>query len=83
MSNGPLGTVLGVQFAAVCQSFVAGIFFQVALPAKLLLAIESRSVRIATAEGRKPRAMERSGDWTLSRWKISVNFPMTVRYRVR
>ena len=62
VSSGPFGTVLGVQLAAVCQSLVAGTFFQVALPAKLLLAIESRSVRIAAADGRKARVMEHSCD---------------------
>ena len=62
VSAGPLGTVVGVQLVAVNQSPVAGLAFQVALPAKLLLAVESRSVRMAAAEGRKARAMERSGD---------------------
>jgi len=53
VSAGPLGTVLGVQLAAVFQSSVAGLAFQVALPAKVLLAVERTSVRIAAAEGRK------------------------------
>jgi len=34
----------------------------VALPAKLLLAVASRSVRMAAAEGRNARSMERRGD---------------------
>src|SRR5689334_22430166 len=34
MSLGPLGTVAGVQFAAVPQSLLVGLRFQVALPAK-------------------------------------------------
>jgi len=32
-SDGPLGTVLGVQFAGENQSLLAGLLFQVALPA--------------------------------------------------
>ena len=34
VSVGPLGTVIGVQFAAVFQSPVVGLRFQVALPPK-------------------------------------------------
>ena len=41
---------------------IGGLAFQVALPAKLLLAVESRSVRMAAAEGRKPHPRERRGD---------------------
>ena len=59
---GPLGTVTGAQLFAVNQSPVAGLAFQVALPAKLLLAVESRSVRMTAAEGRNARSMERRGD---------------------
>jgi len=33
MSSGPLGMVFGVQFAAVVQLPLAGLGFQVALPA--------------------------------------------------
>jgi hypothetical protein len=33
ISAGPLGTVLGLQFAAVFQSLLAGADFHVALPA--------------------------------------------------
>jgi hypothetical protein len=62
VSAGPLGTVVGVQLVAVNQSPVAGLAFQVALPAKLLLAVESRSVKMAAAEGRKARARERRGE---------------------
>src|SRR6266498_1912787 len=54
VSSGPLGTVGGVQLAAVFQSSVAGLAFQVALPAKVLLAVKRTSVRIAAAEGRSP-----------------------------
>src|SRR6266536_6096303 len=53
VSAGPLGTIAGVQLAAVFQSSVAGLAFQVALPAKVLLAVERTSVRIAAAEGSK------------------------------
>ena len=62
VSAGPFGTVVGVQLVAVNQSPVAGLAFQVALPAKLLLAVESRSVRMAAGKGRKTHARERSGD---------------------
>ena len=48
VSDGPLGTVFGIQFVAVFQSPVAGLACHVALPAKLLLAVESRSSNIAT-----------------------------------
>src|SRR6266496_2327770 len=53
VSNGPLGTVLGVQLAAVNHSPLAGLCFQVALPAKELLTVERTSVRIAAAERSK------------------------------
>ena len=62
VSAGLVGTVRGVQLFAVFQSPVAGLAFHVALPAKLLLAVESRSVRMAAAEGRKAHARERRGD---------------------
>ena len=55
--TGPLHPVVALNHSAL-----AALAFQVALPAKLLLAVESRSVRMAAAEGRKARAMERSGD---------------------
>jgi len=48
VSDGPLGMVGGIQFAAVFQSLVVGLAFHVALSAKLLLAVESRSSNIAT-----------------------------------
>src|SRR5438046_2387418 len=41
VSDGPLGMVGGVQFAAWFQSPVAGLVFQVALSAKVLLVLES------------------------------------------
>jgi len=41
---------------------VAGLANHVALPAKPLLAVESRSVRMAAAEGRKAHPRERRGD---------------------
>ena len=53
VSAGPLGTVAGVQLLALFQFTSAGFAFQVALPAKVLLAVERTSVRIAAAEGRK------------------------------
>jgi len=45
VSDDPLGTVAGAQLLAVFQSPVAGLANHVALPAKLLLAVESRSGR--------------------------------------
>ena len=62
VSDAPLGTVVGVQFVAVFQSPVAGLAFHVALPAKLLLAVESRRVRMAAAERRKAHARVRRGE---------------------
>ena len=40
VSLGPLGTVAGVQFAAVFQSLLIGLALQVALPAKEWAAIK-------------------------------------------
>jgi len=57
VSAGPLGTVAGVQLVVVNQSVEAGLAFQLALPATLLLAV-ARSVRIAAVTGRK-RAKDR------------------------
>ena len=49
VSDGPLGMVRGIQFAARFQSPVAGLVFHVALFAKVLLAVESsRSSNVAT-----------------------------------
>jgi len=48
VSDAPLGTLGGVQFAAWFQSPVAGLVFHVALPARVLLAVENRSSNIAT-----------------------------------
>jgi len=62
MSDGPLGGPPAVQFVAVFQSPVAGLDNHVALPAKLLLAVERRSVRMAAAERRKAHARERWGE---------------------
>ncbi len=52
VSANPLGTVDGVQLLAVFQSPVAGLVFHVALPAKLLLAVVSRSVMIVWQDNR-------------------------------
>jgi len=62
VSAEPLGGPPAVQLVAVFQSPVAGLAFHVALPAKLLLAVESRSVKMAAAEGRKAHPRERRGD---------------------
>ena len=42
-SDGPLGTVAGVQFAAVFQSPLAGLRFHVALPAEATCAKSKES----------------------------------------
>jgi hypothetical protein len=62
VSEGPLGIFRGVQLPAVFQSPLAGLAFHVALPEKLLLAVESRSARMAAAEGRKAQAGKRRSD---------------------
>ena len=67
VSAGPFGTVAGVQLVAVIQSPVAGVAFQVALPAKLLLAVARTSVRMAAADGRKAHARGRRNDCFLRR----------------
>jgi len=49
VSADPLGGPPAVQLPAVFQSPVAGLAFHVALPAKLLLAVENRSDSMAAA----------------------------------
>ena len=61
VSADPSGGPPAVHLAAVFQSPVAGVVSHVALPAKLLLAVESRSVSMAAAEGRKTPARKRRG----------------------
>ncbi len=43
MSACALGTLIGVQFAAVFQSPLVGLSFQAALPAKAVIELNSRS----------------------------------------
>jgi hypothetical protein len=62
VSFGPLGAVAGVQLLPVLQFPVAGFAFQVALPATLLLAVASRSIGMARAEGRKGHTRGRRND---------------------
>jgi len=62
VSDGPLGGPPAVQFVAVFQSPVAELANHVALPAKLLLAVKIRSVRMAAAAGRKAQARKRRGE---------------------
>ena len=62
VSDGPLGGPPAVQFVAVFQSPVAGLVNHVALPAKVLLAIESRSGKMAAAVRRRARARGRRGE---------------------
>jgi hypothetical protein len=69
VSDGPLGGPPGVQFAAVFQSILAGFASHVALPAKLLLAVESRSVRMAAAVRTKAHARERKSEGISLPWK--------------
>jgi len=57
----PLGTVVGVQLVAVNQSPVAGFAFQVALPARLLVAV-ARSVSMAAVDGKRTRVRRRRND---------------------
>jgi hypothetical protein len=54
-SVGPLGTVAGVQFVAVLQSPLVGLRFQVALPARLVVAI-----RRETRADFMPRSQQKS-----------------------
>src|SRR5262245_31407464 len=56
VSPGALGMVPCTQLLALNHSPLTAFAFQVALPAKLLLAVGSRSVRIQAAQGRKIRA---------------------------
>jgi hypothetical protein len=42
VSDAPLGTVPGIQFAAVFQSLLVGITFHVALPAQVVCVLSSR-----------------------------------------
>ena len=64
VSEGPLGTVGGVQFAALFQSPAAGLVFHVALPAKVLLVIESRSRNISTATNNNGNRRRGRGEGT-------------------
>src|SRR5437016_7489910 len=47
VSDGSLGTVFGVQFAAVFQSPLVGLRFQVALPAKISWAVPMRRMAMS------------------------------------
>jgi hypothetical protein len=64
VSAGPLGTVIGVQFRAVFQFSCGANFLHVALPAKLLLVIESSSSNIVTTRNGGPRCGRREGTAT-------------------
>ena len=70
VSPGALGMVPCTQLFAVNHSPLPAFAFQVALPAKLLLAVESRNVRIAAAEGRKAHARERRNEG--SQWQCKT-----------
>src|SRR5438876_774710 len=61
VSAGPLGTVAGVQLVAVFQSPLVGLRFHVALPAKAVLAAESRNGTKTTANT-NTRAPRRRGE---------------------
>jgi len=58
VSAAPLGIVAGVQFAAAFHFPEPGFALQVALPAKLLFTVKSRSVRMAAVGGRKVHGHE-------------------------
>jgi len=62
VSPGPLGMVPCTQLFTLNHSPLAAFAFQVALPAKLLLAVESRKVRIAADEGSKAHALGARND---------------------
>lgn len=52
ISLGPLGTVCGIQFAAVFQSGLTGLRFQVALPAEANCATSGESSVMSRTDGR-------------------------------
>ena len=66
VSDGPLGGPPAVQLIAVFQSPELGFFFQVALPAKVLLAVESRSSNIAAVRNNNGNRRCRRGEGTAS-----------------
>ncbi len=59
---GPLGGPPAVQLAALFQSVLAGLAYQVAFPAKLLLAVARPSVSMAATERRRTHARRRRND---------------------
>ena len=66
VSVAPLGTVCGIQFAAWFQSLVAGLVFHVALLAKVLPAVESRSSNVATVTNNNGNRRRGRGGGTAS-----------------
>src|SRR5438093_5606263 len=62
VSADQLGGPPAVQFVAVLRSPVTGRTSHVALPAKLLLAVESRSVRIGSCRQKKAHARQRRSE---------------------
>jgi hypothetical protein len=66
VSDGPFGMVGGVQLAPVFQTPELGFVFHVALPAKLLLAVESRSSNIATVTNNNGNRRRERGKATAS-----------------
>ena len=66
VSEGPLGMVGGVQFAAWFQSLVAGLVFHVALLTKVLPAVESRSSNVATVTNNNGNRRRGRGGGTAS-----------------
>jgi hypothetical protein len=66
VSDGPFGMVGGVQLAPVFQSPELGFVFHVALPAKLLLAVGSRSNNIATVTNNNGNRRRERGKATAS-----------------
>jgi hypothetical protein len=66
VSEGPLGIVWGVQFPALFQLPEFGLVFHVALSAKVLLVVESRSSNIATATNNNGNLRRGRGEGTAS-----------------
>jgi hypothetical protein len=78
-SAGPLGTVFGIQFAAVFQSLLMGLTCQVALPAWLVAG--TRAIKIAKRPGLgiqlSPGSNRANRDKTIGFFIISFVSPQT------
>jgi hypothetical protein len=63
VSPGPLGTVAGVQLAAVFQSPLVGLRFQVALPPNAVAAARSREKSVDIADSEQGTLRRSQGAW--------------------